>query len=1201
MRNVMSLSERTQRVVVITGICVMVLFTLSFAGDLTPLTPGNVEPVVDKPGKADAMPLVHLSALTIDPANVEESLDRIRASGLLEVTEKAFGDDQYVLLQVKADAQSGWKKALKADDVTLYDYIPEQTYLARVPAGKKANLKSTHECITWVGEFRPYYKLSRAVLDDYQKSQPSMIPATIESEGMIIRPAETREEIKEYILVCFPAIDTKALSETLEGLGAEVLSESSTDFKVKLLVKTETATLGDISRIPQVKWVEPKPEWKLCNDKARAITDVPAAWAWHDLPEGLHGANQVVAVTDTGIDRGTYDPDYMHSDFLDGEGNLRIVEYGIQDLVDDGAQDDHGHGTHVAGSILGNGFASGGDPLNHDYPSFCYAGMAPEAWLLFQALSLDESGFLLGIPTDLNNLFIKSYRCDARLHNNSWSHVPFYPPAYYDSQAQDVDEFSWTHPDYTIFYSAGNEGLDRDQDGVIDRYSLTSPGTAKNNVSVGASENDRPTISLTWGAWWALGFPVAPIAPDRVANNPDGMAAFSSRGPTWDGRYKPDLVAPGTFITSTKAFPSQEFVIESGYDFCGGTITIEDLMYGPSRIEVEIFGNTGNTCTSFNFNLQFNSAIMDFISLEKGTELSDWTVTPVLNGSKVEVSGMGGPSISGEVWLCTLTFEIISGTTDYYTQMSGTSMSSPIACGIGTLLREFLNINGVPSPSSSLIKAMMVSGCEDMYPGQYGTGDAQEIPVPAPNDVEGWGRVNAEKSLPDTDRTLLFDDRSVALETGQKVDYTFTVVDDTQPLHARLAWVDYPGSTLADFHLVNDLDLTLTLPDSSVKTAMNPRQKSAYFRFYNAASNDTVVQPAEFGVGYAAQFHPPAYPFEPSLIIFLITADSEEFEEYCFDVYLYNEGPDGKPGNVLKVYKDVVAPAAKDWMTRIMLPLKNISVPSGSVFVEVRWGECCCVSQEFDLLSSSVDTVSGNDWMRSTTGRWFPMPNDSILDLGITLVGEKPLPEGSRDSINNVEGIDITVPQPGTYTLTVSAPDVNYGPQDFSVVISGNVTPHEAAWSFDTDPEGWQFGGGVCKNGKVLDYSSGDGHLGLTAGGDVNVFGYWYSPMITIDTHKEYRARFLVSTDQQDTDQVPEFRLRINQGTRNAVWTMGVNSFEGVSPFKGHPKSYDVFFKPRGTAIDTDISLSLDLLSFNYEDDATSWLYLEEASIDILK
>ena len=40
---------------------------------------------------------------------------------------------------------------------------------------------------------------------------------------------------------------------------------------------------------------------------------------------------------------------------------------------------------------------------------------------------------------------------------------------------------------------------------------------------------------------------------DHVSDNENGMAAWSSRGPCLDGRIKPDMVAPGTNIISTKS------------------------------------------------------------------------------------------------------------------------------------------------------------------------------------------------------------------------------------------------------------------------------------------------------------------------------------------------------------------------------------------------------------------------------------------------------------------------------------------------------------------------------------------------------------------------------------------------------------------------------------------------------------------------
>jgi subtilisin family serine protease len=53
-----------------------------------------------------------------------------------------------------------------------------------------------------------------------------------------------------------------------------------------------------------------------------------------------------------------------------------------------------------------------------------------------------------------------------------------------------------------------------------------------------------------WGDWWPADYPAEPLKSDSQAGNDQQMAAFSSRGPTDDGRIKPDVVAPGSWIVS---------------------------------------------------------------------------------------------------------------------------------------------------------------------------------------------------------------------------------------------------------------------------------------------------------------------------------------------------------------------------------------------------------------------------------------------------------------------------------------------------------------------------------------------------------------------------------------------------------------------------------------------------------------------------
>jgi subtilisin family serine protease len=145
---------------------------------------------------------------------------------------------------------------------------------------------------------------------------------------------------------------------------------------------------------------------------------------------GLSGKGEVIAVCDTGID--TADTQTIHKDFA---GRIKAtISYPItRDFAsyvnnpggDDGAADlDSGHGTHVAGSVLGNGSASLDLP-GHTTP---IRGLAYKAKLVFQAIEQEMKWknpayyqkygryLLSGIPLDLTSLFSDAYRQKARIH-----------------------------------------------------------------------------------------------------------------------------------------------------------------------------------------------------------------------------------------------------------------------------------------------------------------------------------------------------------------------------------------------------------------------------------------------------------------------------------------------------------------------------------------------------------------------------------------------------------------------------------------------------------------------------------------------------------------------------------------------------------------------------------------------------------------
>ena len=90
-------------------------------------------------------------------------------------------------------------------------------------------------------------------------------------------------------------------------------------------------------------------------------------------------------------------------------------------------------------------------------------------------------------------------------------------------------------------FSAGNSGSSAG--------TIGTPGNGKNMITVGASENYRPSDE---GGNWNDGCGVGPTGADNAMD----IISFSSRGPAPGGRVKPEVIAPGTHIQGTASTAS---------------------------------------------------------------------------------------------------------------------------------------------------------------------------------------------------------------------------------------------------------------------------------------------------------------------------------------------------------------------------------------------------------------------------------------------------------------------------------------------------------------------------------------------------------------------------------------------------------------------------------------------------------------------
>ncbi|KAL8387059.1 hypothetical protein RB595_010187 [Gaeumannomyces hyphopodioides] len=275
------------------------------------------------------------------------------------------------------------------------------------------------------------------------------------------------------------------------------------------------------------------------------------------------GHGQIVCVADTGFDKDSTTD--VHEAFTGRV--VALHPFGRKGA----ASDPDGHGTHVCGSVLGTGVHSSEGRV---------AGSAPGASLIlqsfFERFDWQNHPKLTGYPADLGILFKQAYDAGARIHSNSWgSPLLDGKQRPYEAAAESIDRFVWRNQDMTVLFAAGNEGQDTELVGRVSERSLGAEAAAKNCITVGASESDRPTLTsgnkhtpYTYGLFWPRRFPRNPLKDDHQADNPDGLAAFSSRGPTAENRIKPDVVAPGTAILSARS-RAQDRRVASSVDRTG--------------------------------------------------------------------------------------------------------------------------------------------------------------------------------------------------------------------------------------------------------------------------------------------------------------------------------------------------------------------------------------------------------------------------------------------------------------------------------------------------------------------------------------------------------------------------------------------------------------------------------------------------------
>ncbi len=292
---------------------------------------------------------------------------------------------------------------------------------------------------------------------------------------------------------------------------------------------------------------------------ARALLDKSVSTVKADAVRAsfaAHGEGITWAVLDTGVNKA-----HLHfKEHANLDGPLDHVDFTSAGPDDAAWTDASGHGTHVAGIIAGSATGTKSRPLHavryerdelgdvHDrpVPLTAISGVAPKCTIVsYKVLTNEGLGRTSDILTALEHIqTINDHGRMIKIHGVNLSLGYDFDPEWFacgqSPLCVEIDRL--VRSGVVVVVAAGNTGYAYAADAGQKRsiaagraLTVNDPGNAELAITVGSTHRDMPHVY--------------------------GVSYFSSKGPTGDGRAKPDLVAPGERILSAAAGEMQKAAV----------------------------------------------------------------------------------------------------------------------------------------------------------------------------------------------------------------------------------------------------------------------------------------------------------------------------------------------------------------------------------------------------------------------------------------------------------------------------------------------------------------------------------------------------------------------------------------------------------------------------------------------------------------
>eukprot|EP00762_Andalucia_godoyi_P005085 ANDGO_03926.mRNA.1 Serine protease/ABC transporter B family protein tagD len=565
----------------------------------------------------------------------------------------------------------------------------------------------------------------------------------------------------------------------------------------------------------------------------------------------LNGSGEIIHIADSGLD-------YFHCAFYDQSGTVtpktsnagRMVSTTTQErdtrrkVVSywqfmDGAWRTSDHGTHVSGTAAGAATPGSAGILQTEN------GIASEAKIAFTDIGCDSSagctcgstlnGAHISCPCDIESLGICDPNAEmiyppssvqtglfpygaangAFISSNSWGASS---GSGYSHYSRDVDAAAIQYSTTTVLFAAGNSG---------DPQTISAQGSAKNIITVGASNTGKPNILQ--------------IVTSQVNPSIDGGSEFAG------------LLGclPGSTNPACLFFQSSSFDGCSTTSYCGeGYRLVGSAGCGCFPCDAEGCYRLGSvSCRScavaYYQNTPESQLAVDSLAFFSSTgPTSDGRIKPdvVAPGNLIVSSRSYAGSLQSAADKCGLSglYASMSSAEPFLSSKMGTSMATPLVAGYAALVRQYLRTfypqpagvaagtMPIATPPSSLLRALIIQSATPMDGVYCANGAAKNCDFPnslnhGQTFQQGFGVVGLNTIIPaigtvsGNTTVLAYEDGTNGLISATGAQKVYTVyMHRTECLRVTLAWTDPLASSSASKQLYNDLDLVVSNTSTSV-------------------------------------------------------------------------------------------------------------------------------------------------------------------------------------------------------------------------------------------------------------------------------------------------------------------------------------------------------------------------------------------------